>query len=49
MGSFLLEIETDGSCGPKTDMTIREFQKAHGLVVDGRAGPATRNELKKLN
>lgn len=44
---FQLGIEVDGVCGPKTDKTIREFQKAHGLTVDGKVGPATRKELNK--
>lgn len=35
----------DGDCGNDTDAAIRAFQKAHGLKVDGIAGPATFNAL----
>ena len=31
----------DGAFGPKTDVSLRAYQGAHGLVVDGLAGPIT--------
>lgn len=31
----------DGSWGPVTDKSVRAFQKAHGLGVDGQVGPHT--------
>ena len=31
----------DGICGPKTTSAVKEFQRGHGLVVDGAAGPKT--------
>jgi chitosanase len=39
------EKEIDGIFGQKTDNAVSEFQKTHGLKVDGRVGPATRAEL----
>ena len=37
----------DGSFGKLTDNAVRQYQLAHGLVVDGKVGPATRKELQK--
>lgn len=37
--------DMDGVFGSNTDRAVRNFQKAHGLKVDGKAGPATRAEL----
>lgn len=37
--------EIDGYCGPDTDEAIRKFQKANGLVVDGKAGAKTGYKL----
>jgi len=31
----------DGSCGPGCDSAIRQYQKDHGLTVDGSCGPNT--------
>lgn len=38
----------DGDFGPKTDSSVRTFQKNHGLVVDGIVGPKTRFVLNNL-
>lgn len=35
----------DGKFGSDTDKAVREFQKKHGLKVDGKVGNATRAEL----
>ena len=39
------ELSIDGSCGPKMDKAIRQYQADHGLVVDGSCGPATWRSL----
>ena len=37
----LLGCEIDGRFGAMTEQAVRRFQRRHGLVVDGVAGPAT--------
>jgi len=37
--------DIDGIFGSETDKAVREFQRTHGLKVDGKVGPATRAEL----
>ena len=38
----------DGKIGPKTKKAIKDFQKAHGLKVDGVMGEKTTAELSKF-
>lgn len=37
----------DGAFGPKTEASVREWQRAHGLVPDGIVGPKTWAEIDK--
>ena len=36
----------DGKRGPLTRAAIKEFQRTHGLKVDGKAGPQTWSQLQ---
>ncbi len=40
-----LGIKADGDFGPLTEKAIRDFQKSHGLVIDGLVGKNTWNTL----
>jgi peptidoglycan hydrolase-like protein with peptidoglycan-binding domain len=40
-----LGIKADGIYGPKTDRTVRDFQRKNNLRVDGIVGPQTRGRL----
>ena len=42
------DIAVDGDLGPRTKEAIREYQQAHGLTVDGRAGRETRAALAEV-
>jgi len=39
----------DGENGPMTREAVRAFQKMHGLVPDGIAGPITKAKLEKVH
>ncbi|MDF2538006.1 MAG: cell surface protein [Herbinix sp.] len=41
------KIDIDGSCGPITDQVIREYQRKHSLVVDGKVGTKTRQSMRR--
>lgn len=38
----------DGIYGPDTRKAVRDFQKAYGLLVDGKAGPETKGKMLEL-
>jgi len=42
-----VSLVIDGHFGPKTDQAVKDYQKAHNLVVDGLVGTKTRAELNK--
>jgi peptidoglycan hydrolase-like protein with peptidoglycan-binding domain len=37
----LLKLAADGIFGPKTELAVREYQRANGVVADGIVGPKT--------
>lgn len=39
----------DGIFGPMTDMFVENFQRKHGLVIDGVWGPASQLKFNSLN
>lgn len=45
---WALRISVDGDFGPGTRDALKRFQKAHGLGVDGKAGPKTLALLKVI-
>jgi hypothetical protein len=40
-------LVVDGNFGSKTDVAVKNYQKAHNLMVDGLVGAKTRAELNK--
>lgn len=40
-----MKVTADGVFGSGTDANVREFQRAHGLIVDGKVGQMTRDAL----
>lgn len=41
------KLTIDGLCGKITDAAIREYQRKHGLLIDGKVGPKTRDEMNR--
>ena len=42
------KTEVDGAFGGGTERAVKKFQKANGLIVDGKVGGKTRAALKKV-
>lgn len=42
-----IQLVVDGNFGSKTDVAVKNYQKAHNLMVDGLVGVKTRAELNK--
>lgn len=47
-GKYMEPYGADGQYGNATEKAVREFQKDHGLKVDGIAGPKTLGKLKSV-
>jgi peptidoglycan hydrolase-like protein with peptidoglycan-binding domain len=47
-GLYYYDGLIDGNLATMTTSAIREFQRDRGLVIDGYAGPTTRDELAKV-
>lgn len=45
LNKFGYKLVVDGIFGSKTDLAVRDFQRKHGLRVDGIVGPETRKAL----
>lgn len=48
LGYNLSPYGADGSFGSLTEAVVKQWQKANGLDVDGRFGPASRKKMKEL-
>lgn len=43
---YLVNVkDVDGAFGPRTELAVKAFQKAHGLIVSGKMDPITRNKI----
>ena len=45
MGAHIETNELEGAFGPSTESAVRAFQQRRSLLVDGRVGPETWNEM----
>lgn len=45
LNAVVYNLEVDGKFGTKTLAAVKDYQKKHGLVVDGKVGSATRKAL----
>ena len=48
LNKFGYNLSVDGIFGKKTLTAVKDFQKSHGLVIDGLVGKLTKAELKKI-
>ena len=42
------QLAVDEDFGPVTEDATRDFQRAHGLTVDGIVGPASRTAMRRV-
>ena len=48
LGYSLSPYGADGSFGSLTEAVVKQWQKANGLVVDGKFGPASKAKMAEL-
>ncbi|MBT2598608.1 MULTISPECIES: peptidoglycan-binding domain-containing protein [unclassified Oceanobacillus] len=42
---YIVGVKADGIFGEKTEIAVKDYQKRHGLLVDGIVGKKTWNKM----